>query len=181
MGESKLNKLTEANMKQEELSVDEEQLRIEFQQALNSSAEDRANSPFMVAAQTHHRMTPEVMKAIDNISGGGAKRILKYLCFFPFYVRELNPQDQAVEDLAAACDKLVNTKNIMALCVALEKEARTRAAIQEQEDQIMPMPEGLELAGREEMANNLEQLGLISQEQKEEVILTGQLNESEDK
>lgn len=124
--------------------VDEEtQMQIEFQQAIENAAEDRAQTPFQVAAMTHARYCQPFMQSIDAISGGAAKRILKYLVGHPFYVAELNAQNKEVEGLAEVANKLCNTKYTMALCVAIEREARISRAIQEQEDLIQPLPEDI--------------------------------------
>lgn len=124
--------------------VDEEEaLRIEFQKAVEESAEERAQTPFQVAAMTHARMCNPFLAAVDNISGGAAKRILKYLVAYPFYVKDLNAQDKQVEGLAQVADKLVQTKFTMAMCAAIEKEARVAKAIQEQEALIKPLPDDI--------------------------------------
>lgn len=130
----------EPEVKQEQFVDEEEQMRIEFQQAVEKAAEQRAETPFQVAAMTHARYCQPFMASLDNISGGAAKRILKYLVGHPFYVPELNAQNQEVEGLAEVANKLCNTKYTMALCVAIEREARISKAIQEQEDLIQPLP-----------------------------------------
>lgn len=134
--------------------VDEETaLRIEFEQAqkeVENSAEQRAVTPFQAAAMTHARMCNPTLSEIDRISGGAAKRILKYLIAYPFYVKELNAQDKQVEDVARICDKLVHSKFTMAMCQAIEKEIRTEKAVQAQEALIMPIPEEILTPKKEE-------------------------------
>lgn len=130
------------NLETTENFVDEEEaLRLEFQKAVENTADQRANTPFQIAALTHSRMCGPALQEIDNISGGAAKRILKYLIAYPFYVKELNAQDKQVEGIAQVCDRLVHTKFTMAMCAAIEKEARVTAAIQKQEDAIMEIPQ----------------------------------------
>lgn len=125
--------------------VDEETaLRLEFEQAqkaVEASAEQRAMTPFQAAAMTHARMCNPTLAEIDRISGGAAKRILKYLIAYPFYVKELNAQDKQVEHIAEICDRLVHTKFTMAMCQAIEKEARIAKAIEDQEALIEPIPQ----------------------------------------
>ena len=120
---------------------EEESLRLEFQKAVEATADQRATTPFQIAAMTHARMCGPTLQEIDGLSGGAAKRILKYLIAYPFYVKELNAQDKQVEGIAQVCDKLVHTKFTMAMCSAIEKEARVAAAIQQQEDEIMAIPQ----------------------------------------
>lgn len=122
---------------------DETALRIEFQKAVENAAEERASTPFQVAAMTHARMCGPALEEIDRISGGAARRILKYLIAYPFFVKELNAQDRQVEHLAQVCDKLVHTKFTMAMCQAIEKQIRVDKAIQEQEDLIQDVPDDL--------------------------------------
>lgn len=139
----------EPEVTQEQFVDEEEQLRIEFQQAVEKSAEDRANTPFQAAAMTHSRLCPAVMEEIDNLTSSSLKRILKYLIAYPFYVKGLDIKDPHVMKVAEAVDKLTHTKFTMAMCQAIEKEARVTAAIKEQEDLIQPLPDDLPKAKEE--------------------------------
>jgi hypothetical protein len=131
--------------------VDEEEaLRFEFQKAVEDSAEERAQTPFQVAAMTHARMCGPFLQEVDNLSGGAAKRILKYLVAYPFYVKELNAQNKRTEAAAQIADRLVQTKFTMAMCQAIEKEARVTKAIAEQEALIEPLPDDLTTLNTEE-------------------------------
>lgn len=125
---------------QDSFADPETALRVEFEQAISKSAEERAQTPFQVAAMTHARMCNPALAEIDRISGGAAKRVLKYLIAYPFYVKELNAQDKQVEALAEICDRLVQSKFTMAMCQAIENEARVTAALKEQEDLIQELP-----------------------------------------
>jgi hypothetical protein len=126
--------------------------KAEMQQAVEAAAEERAMTPFQVAAQNHMMMCPKFLAAVDNISGGAAKRILKYLVAYPFFIKDLNPQDKEVEQVAYIAEKLVECKHTIILCQALEREARVHAAIQEQEALIQPLPDDLPKA--QENTNN---------------------------
>lgn len=103
----------------------------EFQKAVESAAEERANSPFEVACMQHARMYGPFVQGLDNISGGAAKRILRYLVGYPFFVDKLNPQDKNVEQLAYLADKLGQAKHTILLIQAMENEAKAMQQLAE--------------------------------------------------
>lgn len=95
-----------------------------FQEAVEKAAEERARSPFEVACMQHARMYQPFIQGLDNVSGGAAKRILRYLVGYPFFVDKLNPQDKHVEQLAYIADKLGQAKSTILLIQAMEQEAK---------------------------------------------------------
>lgn len=113
----------------EKVQVGEDQAA--FQQAIDEAAEQRAKSPFEVACMQHARMYGPFVDNLDKISGGAAKRILRYLVGYPFFVDKLNPQDKHVEALAYVADKLGQTKHTILLIQAMEQEARAMQALEE--------------------------------------------------
>lgn len=97
----------------------------DFQAAVDKAAEERANSPFEVACMQHARMYGPFIDNLDKVSGGAAKRILRYLVGYPFFVDKLNPQDKHVEALAYVADKLGQAKHTILLIQAMEQEAKS--------------------------------------------------------
>jgi hypothetical protein len=114
-----------------------------LQEAVDAAAENRARSPFEVAAQQHMMMHNKFVAELDRLSGGAARRILKYLVGYPFFVDELNPQDKNVEAMGYLADKLVQCKFTMIMCKAIEDEARAQEQLAELQAQIEPVPADL--------------------------------------
>lgn len=102
-----------------------------FQEAVDEAAEQRARTPFEVAATQHMRLYQPFINELDSISGGAAKRILRYLVGYPFFVEGLNPQNKQVETLGYMADKLVQMKFTMTLCQAMEQEAKAMQTLAE--------------------------------------------------
>lgn len=103
----------------------------EFQAAIDASAEQRAKSPMEVACMQHARMYGPFVEGLEYISGGAAKRILRYLVGYPFFVDKLNPQDERVEGLAYIADKLGQAKSTILLIRAIEQEAAAQKSLAE--------------------------------------------------
>jgi hypothetical protein len=103
----------------------------EFQAAVDASAEQRAKTPFEVACMQHSRMYPAFVDNLEKVSGGAAKRILRYLVGYPFFVDNLNPQDKHVEALAYMAHKLGETKYTITLIQAMEQEAKAMQQLNE--------------------------------------------------
>ena len=122
-----------------EIQVEDDSLKVEFDKAVKESAEERARSPFLAAAQMHAMIYQGFEDSVTNLSGGAAKRILKYLCGYPFYIKDLNAQDKNVEAVAYRASKLIEAKSAMILCKAIEQEARVAKALDEQEALIVPL------------------------------------------
>lgn len=128
----------------------------ELQEVVDKLAEERAQSPFQVAAQSHAMMYHPFVGKLDNISGGAAKRILRYIVGYPFFVDELNPQDKLVESMAATADRLVQAKFTMILCQQLDQEKAKFEEFQKLEDSIEPVPADLPKAEETNTNNSQE-------------------------
>jgi hypothetical protein len=102
-----------------------------FQKAIDEAAEQRARSPFEVACMQHSRLYGPFIEGLDKVSGGAAKRILRYLVGYPFFVDKLNPQDSNVESLAYIADKLGQTKHTILLIQAMEQEHKAQQTLAE--------------------------------------------------
>lgn len=152
MEESKLSEVvipdTEAGLELP-VAVDpqEELLRSQYQEltqeAIDESAEQRAQSPAQAAMMMHSRYYGPFVDNLDQISGGAAKRILRYLVGYPFFVPELNPQNAEVEQMAQLADKLVHCKFTIALCQSIEQEAKAAEELAKVQAEILPMPKDL--------------------------------------
>lgn len=131
-----------------------------LQQAVEELAEQRAASPQEVAAQTHMQLYKTLVQDLEKVSGGAAKRIIRYMAGYPFFVDELNPQDKQVEALAHVVDRCVQAKFTVIMCEALAQEARNAAQVKELNDSIPPVPADLpkseELLALEAEQNNNE-------------------------
>lgn len=103
----------------------------DFQAAIDKAAEERAASPFESACMQHARMYQPFISRLDRVSGGAAKRILRYLVGYPFFVDKLNPQDKDVEALAYIADKLGQAKHTILLIQAMEQEAKAMQQLAE--------------------------------------------------
>lgn len=153
-----------------------EQLRVEFQKAVEASAENRAASPFQTAAMGHARLHNAVAAEIDNLTSADLKRVIRYMIGYPFYVKEFEAS-QHVTNVAMAVDRLIQYKNVMTLCVSLEREARVDNALAAEEAKIQKLDPSMFDAARAEMSENLDELGLVTEEQKRQVLETGQIDE----
>jgi hypothetical protein len=139
--------------KQEALSQDES-LKVEFEQALKTEAEERARTPFFAAAQTHAMIWNGFGDSLRDVTSADLKRIILYLCGYPFYLKELGVEERKknVIGVAYRASKLVEAKSAMILCKAIEQEARVAKALDEQEALIQPL--NLEQPIESETADN---------------------------
>lgn len=119
--------------------VDEDSLKVEFDQAIASSAEDRARTPFFVAAQNHAMIWQGFQQSVSDLTSADLKRIIIYLTGFPFYVKEFDGNNPKAAGVAYRASKLVEAKSAMILCKAIEQEARVAQALDEQEALIQPL------------------------------------------
>jgi hypothetical protein len=126
--------------KQEALSQDES-LKVEFDQAVKAQAEQRAQTPFFAAAQTHAMIWNGFADSLRDVTSADLKRIILYLCGYPFYMKELGVEERKknVIGVAYRASKLVEAKSAMILCKAIEQEARVAKALDEQEALIQPL------------------------------------------
>lgn len=118
---------------------EEEALKVEFDLALKKAAEERAATPFLAAAQQHAMMWRGFEQRVDNLTSAHLKRIVKYLTGYPFYIKEMETLNKEALGVCYISAKLVETKNAMILCRAIEQEARVVAALDAEEAKIMPL------------------------------------------
>lgn len=119
--------------------VDDDSLKVEFDKALEKQAEERAKTPFFAAAQTHAMIWQGFQKSVSDLTSSDLKRIIVYLCGYPFYVKEFDGNNPAAAGVAYRASKLVEAKSAMILCKAIEQEARVAKALDEQEALIQPL------------------------------------------
>lgn len=131
---------TEAGLEAPMLEGEEKE---RLQQAVDELAEQRAASPQEVAAQTHMQLYKTMVEDLEKVSGGAAKRIIRYMAGYPFFVDELNPQDKHVEALAHIVDRCVQAKFTVIMCEAIAQEARNAQQVQEVVDSVLPVPSDL--------------------------------------
>lgn len=134
------NQPTENNLPEEVLE-DSEQLRVEFQKAVEASAENRAASPFQTAAMGHARLHNAVAAEVNKLTSADLKRIILYNIGYPFHVKEFDGRPH-VTNVAMAVDRLIQYKNVMSLCVGLEREARVDNAIADEQAKIQKLDLG---------------------------------------
>lgn len=130
--------ITAAEQDQQQVMEESEQLRVEFQKAVEASAENRAASPFQTAAMGHARLHNAVAAEVDNLTSADLKRVIRYMIGYPFYVKEFDAS-QHVTNVAGAVDRLIQYKNVMSLCVGLEREARVDNALAAEEAKIQKL------------------------------------------
>jgi hypothetical protein len=132
------------------------------QKAVDKQAESNSMNAFQAAAMTHSRLYFPFVEKLDQISGGAAKRILRYLVGYPFFVPELNPQNKEVEDMAKIADILVEAKYTMALEQSIQKEIKRAEEMAKIEADIMPIPDDIPKAAEltEETLNEAGQQAL---------------------
>lgn len=128
---------TEEELKEELLGDDA--LKVEFDKALATEAEERAKTPFFAAAQTHAMIWQGFQQSVSDLSSADLKRIIIYLAGYPFYIKEFDGNNPKAAGIAYRASKLVEAKSAMILCKAIEQEARVAQALDEQESLIQPL------------------------------------------
>ncbi len=124
---------------EEPTHVDDDSLKVEFDQALASAAEERARTPFLAAAQNHAMIWNGFGESVSALTSADLKRTIMYLCGYPFYVKEVGTENKKVIGVAYRASKLIEAKGAMILCKAIEQEARVAQALDQQEALVQPL------------------------------------------
>jgi hypothetical protein len=152
---------------EEPTTVDDDSLKVEFDQALATAAEERARTPFLVAAQNHAMIWNGFAESVSALTSSDLKRIIMYLTGYPFYVKEFDGNNSKAAGVCYRASKLVEAKSAMILCKAIEQEARIAQALDAQEalvEKLDPANFVNNEESRQEMNDNLVALGLASED-----------------
>lgn len=144
-------------VEKQEDHLDDDSLKVEFDKAIESQAEERARTPFFAAAQTHAMIWNGFAESLKEVTSADLKRIILYLTGYPFYLKELGVDEDKknVIGVAYRASKLVEAKSAMILCKAIEQEARVVKALDEQEALIEPLnPENFTQEETEQSVEN---------------------------